>query len=94
METSLVAGLDMILFNKRITKGLDMILFNKRITKALIRLRGCAGWFAPLLFAYPRRQGFSRESQILQFLNTCILGALAEMTIVSTRAREMDLSFF
>ena len=28
-----------------------MILFKKRITKALIRLRGCAGWSAPVLFA-------------------------------------------
>ena len=32
----------------------------KRKTKALIRLRGCAGWCAPLLFATPRRQIFSR----------------------------------
>ena len=29
----------------------DMILSNKSITKALIRLRGCAGWSAPLLFS-------------------------------------------
>ena len=35
---------------------LDMILYKKRITKVLIRLRGCAGWSAPLLFANPRRQ--------------------------------------
>ena len=27
----------------------------KRITKALIRLRGCAAWSAPVLFANPRR---------------------------------------
>ena len=27
--------------------SLDMILSNKRITKALIRLRRCAGWYAP-----------------------------------------------
>ena len=38
-----------------------MILSNKRLTKALIRLRGCAGWFAPVLFANPRRQVFSRR---------------------------------
>ena len=31
--------------------SLDMILSNKRITMVLIRLRVCAGWFAPLLFA-------------------------------------------
>ena len=30
-----------------------MILSKKRITKALIRLRGCAGWSAPVLFANP-----------------------------------------
>ena len=38
-----------------------MILSKKRITKALIRLRGCAGWSAPVLFASPRRQVFSRR---------------------------------
>ena len=31
------------------TRGI--ILSKQRITKALIRLRGCAGWSAPLLFA-------------------------------------------
>ena len=41
--------------------NLHMIRFKKRITKALIRLRGCAGWSAPLLFANPRRQIFSRR---------------------------------
>ena len=38
-----------------------MILSNKRITKVLIRLRRCAGWGAPLLFANHRRQVFSRH---------------------------------
>ena len=41
--------------------SLHMVLFKKRISKALIRLRGCAGWSAPLLFAHPRRQTFSRR---------------------------------
>ena len=41
--------------------SLDMILFNKRTTKALIRLRECAGWSAPLLFAIHRKQVFSRR---------------------------------
>ena len=36
-----------------------MILSKKRITKVLIRLRGCAGWSAPLLFANPKDR-FSR----------------------------------
>ena len=38
-----------------------MLLSKKRTTKALIRLRGCAGWSAPVLFATPRRQVFSRR---------------------------------
>ena len=38
---------------------------DKGITKALIRLRGCAGCSAPLLFAKPRRQVFLRRSQHL-----------------------------
>ena len=42
-----------------------MVLFKKRITKALIRLRGCAGWTAPVLFANPEDR-FSRvEAQLL-----------------------------
>ena len=41
--------------------GLDMILYNKRITKVPIRLCICAGWSAPVLFANPRRQVFSRR---------------------------------
>ena len=38
-----------------------MIFSKKRITKVLIRLRGCAGWSSPVLFAKPRRQGFWRR---------------------------------
>ena len=41
--------------------SLNMILSNKQITKALIRLRQCAGWSAPLLFANTRRQVFSHR---------------------------------
>ena len=41
--------------------SLDIVLYKTRITKALIRLRGCAGWSAPVLFANPRRQVFSRQ---------------------------------
>ena len=33
----------------------------QRIAKKLIRLRICAGWFAPLLFLNPRRQVFSHR---------------------------------
>ena len=50
-----------------------MILFIKRITKALIRLRGCAGWSAPVLFANPRRQVFSRRGPyLLQEIDTLL----------------------
>ena len=41
------------------TETLDRKL---QITKALIRLRRCAGWSAPLLFANPRRQDCSRRN--------------------------------
>ena len=35
-----------------------MVLSPKQITKVLIRLPGCAGWSASLLFANVQRQGF------------------------------------
>ena len=38
-----------------------MKVSKRRITKALISLRVCAGWSAPLLFAHPLRQFFSRQ---------------------------------
>ena len=37
----------------------DIILSKQQTTKALIRLRWCAGWSAPLLFAYDTRHIFS-----------------------------------
>ena len=40
-------------FEFSLLSSLDLILSNKLITKVLIRLRGCAGWSAPLLFANP-----------------------------------------
>ena len=39
--------------------SLAMVLSKTQIAKALIRLRGCAGWSAPVLLANPRRQVFS-----------------------------------
>ena len=45
---------------------IDMVLFNKLITKALIRPRVCAGWSAPLLFANPRRQDFSCQGTYMR----------------------------
>ena len=41
---------------------------NKQIIKVLIKLPGCAGWSAPLLFTNPRRQVFSRQG--LNYINT------------------------
>ena len=58
-----------------------MKLYNKLITKALIRLRGCAGWSAPLLFANLRRQVFSRGGPFIltvsHVLTLCMLGYFA-----------------
>ena len=42
-----------------VTETRDTTLSSQRTTKALIRLRGCAGWSAPLLFAYDIRHVFS-----------------------------------
>ena len=41
--------------------SLHMILSKKQKKMALIRLRRCTGWSAPVLFTNPRRQGFSRR---------------------------------
>ena len=53
----------------------DIILFKQRTTKVLIRLRGCAGWSAPLLFAYDIRHIFSwpgsYKSWLLDYTCTC-----------------------
>ena len=46
----------------------------KRITKALISLRGCADWSAPVLIANPRRQIFSRWGPINMIV--CYFGSL------------------
>ena len=44
--------------------SMDIILSNQRTTKALIRLRGCAGWSAPLLFAYGKNRFSNDVAQI------------------------------
>ena len=48
---------------KLLVVSLNMVLSKTRITRALIRLCGCAGWSAPLLFANPGRQVFSGRGQ-------------------------------
>ena len=42
-----------------------MTLSNKRITKTLIRLRGCEGWSAPLLFANTEDRFSSIQAHII-----------------------------
>ena len=51
------------------------------MTKELIRLRGCAGWSAPLLFANLRRQVFSRLGP-----NIVCYFVLRKSTNLATRA--------
>ena len=47
--------------------SLHIIFSKKRITKAIVRLRGSAGWSAPVLFANPRRQVFSHRDLYLNW---------------------------
>ena len=59
-----------------IVASLEMMLSKKRITKALISLRGCAGWSAPLMFADPEDR-FSRaddKSCTITMLPIILLG--------------------
>ena len=44
--------------------SLNLILSIKRITQALIRLRRCAGWSAPVLFENPEDRFSNDEAQI------------------------------
>ena len=44
--------------------SLYMVLFQMRITMVLIRLWGCAGWSAPVLFINTRRQVFSSQGPL------------------------------
>ena len=45
----------------------DIILSRQRTTKVLIRLRGCAGWSAPLLVAYGISRFSHDEAQINEY---------------------------
>ena len=49
----------------------DIVLSRQRTTKVLIRLRGCAGWSAPLLFAYGI--WFSHDVAHLKRVMVCVL---------------------
>ena len=78
-----------------------MLLSKKRITKALIRLRGCAGWSAPLLFANHRRQVFSRRGPYYSawyvrytFNNKKIKNRHAKIVLQSGGYLEFTMAFF
>ena len=58
-----------------------MVLCKKRITKVLIRLRGCAGWSAPVLFPNPRRHVFSHRGP---YNILCQGNSLSPNLIIST----------
>ena len=51
--------------------SLGITLSRQRTTKVLIRLRGCAGWSAPLLFAYGRMVFSWCGSHINEALQLC-----------------------
>ena len=54
-KTSILSHCESLDRNSEVSLGasLNTILFNLRIAKALIRLRRCASWSVPLLFADP-----------------------------------------
>ena len=65
-----------------------IILSRQRTTKTLIRLRGCAGWSAPLLFDYGINR-FSQDAAQVFFINynvSPILLKFPEKKIVSLPA--------
>ena len=51
------------------TRGIKLSML--RVTKALIRLRGCEGWFAPLLFAYGKTS-FPMTWLIISYYSNCV----------------------
>ena len=60
---------DSIRLESLVTETRGITLSRQRITKVLIRLRGCAGWSAPLLFAYDVRHVFSWLGSYLVYLS-------------------------
>ena len=76
--------------------SLQIKFSKKRITKALIRLRGCAGWSAPVLFANPRRQVFSRRGpyESKKTTNKNTFSIFLSNTITTQSQEEGILSIF
>ena len=54
------------------SKGI--ILSRQRTAKALNRLCGCAGWSAPLLFAYVINRFSHDETQFMNWISRCVQG--------------------
>ena len=69
-----------------------MILLDKRITKALIRLRGCTGLSAPVLFANHRRQVFSHRGQtIVVNLSPCKISIFELVSVVEQTGLKVNI---
>ena len=62
--------------------SLHMKLSKRRITMALIRLRGCAGWSAPVLFTTLRRQGFLQRGPNRNKVDACRIALLLQNLLV------------
>ena len=58
-------------------KTRDIILSRQRIAKALIRLRGCAGWSAPLMFAYGKNRFSHDVAQIKTSISRKLVGSMS-----------------
>ena len=72
---------------------LHMILSKMRITKALIRLSGCAGWSAPVLFEKNRRQIFSRRGPFIFIEKIYLIKGSSETNIVILHSKFKLQSF-
>ena len=66
-----------------------MILSNKGIKKALIRLRGCTGWSAPLFFANIEDRFSGFEAHIMVKL-TCEHGMHYSWAYIIMAVHEID----
>ena len=63
--------------------SIGIILSRQRITKALIRLHKCAGWSAPLLFAYGKSRFCHDVARIMMYKVTYSQCSCAGLDFVS-----------
>ena len=68
--------------------SIGSILSRQRTRKALIRLRRCTGWSAPLLFAYDVRHIFSWSYSYILYLNIAYDDILSLKIFTSHYCRE------